>query len=94
MINRTLNRETPAWYVCQLTIGQRDRVKRSFALSRLGHLPSPRGVSCSRTRRTLLLEWWFVSAVRLLWGRRAIVESLARAAPVGSVGASGRRAFS
>ncbi len=41
------------------------------------HLPSP-GVSCSRTRRTLLLEWWFVSAVRLLWGRRAIVESMAR----------------
>jgi len=27
MINRTLNRETPAWYVCQLTM-----VERTFAM--------------------------------------------------------------
>ncbi len=26
MINRTLNRETPAWYVCQLTIDMRFKV--------------------------------------------------------------------
>lgn len=28
MINRTLNRETPAWYVCQLTMGEGTAFRR------------------------------------------------------------------